>query len=83
MELSAELYFHLGTTSLKWKKLNEDILAYNKSLQINKALTDENHFAVTYHQIGSVYLEQRKWQPALENFQKALDWYKKTEMKLN
>ncbi|MCX6584672.1 MAG: tetratricopeptide repeat protein [Candidatus Aminicenantes bacterium] len=38
----------------------------------------ETYIGNCYNSIGIVYQKQRQWEPALENYQQALQWYEKT-----
>ncbi|MEM1169956.1 MAG: tetratricopeptide repeat protein [Cyanobacteria bacterium P01_H01_bin.35] len=78
---SAEIYWLLGNSLVKQKRLNSAIISYQISLQI---LLSENRIDETtkiYFELGKVLEKQQRWQEAMDYYSKVLS--AKVQDKLN
>lgn len=71
------VYFELGSTYIKFYKLNDALLYYKKSLSFDENAQNNYFLGVNYHQIGIVYSEQREWTKALYYYTKSIEWNEK------
>ncbi|MDR6563851.1 MULTISPECIES: tetratricopeptide repeat protein [unclassified Arcicella] len=73
-----KLLYQYATLNLDFRRYLKALKLYNQVFAKDFLENNWNNLKSTYHQIGRVYEEQRIWDKALENYQKAIHWKEKT-----
>ncbi len=69
----AEILFELAYNYCEMRKFKTALDKFNASLDLFMQIGNKSSYGTIYHNIGSIYKEQRQWTKALENYQKALN----------
>ncbi|HEX9511432.1 MAG TPA: tetratricopeptide repeat protein [Puia sp.] len=76
--LESELFFELGDFYYRFDRYESALKYFEKSFEFAEKYGRPD-LGNIYHMIGIVNQKQRKWSEALQNYQQALEWYKKTD----
>ena len=73
----AKTFIELGNVYNQWGELEKSIEYYTKALVELEKLSDFSELARAYNNIGDSYLKMKKWDEAIENFDKCQEAAKK------